>query len=137
MTTEQLAALKSVAEKATQGSRKTFMQSGPLLLATPGGQRVYAVATPDKVDHEANAEHAAAFDPTTCLELLEEVERLTKDAAYLRDLIDDLTDMAKCHYDHNGHCQEHAWFKSDVKCPHARAQQLWDRDGKEIAINHD
>lgn len=85
MTTEQLAALKKVAEKATPGPRKTFMQSGPLLLATPGGQRVYAVKAPDKVDHEANAEHAAAFDPTTCLELLEEVERLQKENEILRN----------------------------------------------------
>lgn len=48
----------------------------------------------------------------------------------LLDLVNDLADAGRCHYDHHGYCQEHGWFKTDIECPHARAQRLWDMNGK-------
>jgi hypothetical protein len=90
MTTEQLAALKEVAEKANKH--------------TPGPYFVAPDSAHDSPDHKDSglalvetgrsddwwvaglcewptAKFIAAFDPTTCLELLEEVERLVKRAA--------------------------------------------------------
>jgi len=64
--------------------------------------------------------------------LIAEIERQTAEVAELRDIVDALADTGKCHYDHHGYCQEHLWFKSDVECPHARAQRLWDVNGNEL-----
>jgi hypothetical protein len=69
-----------------------------------------------------------------CNAFAAEVERQAAEIAELRDIVDALADTGKCHYDHHGYCQEHLWFKSDVECPHARAQRLWDADGNELPI---
>lgn len=94
MTPEQLAALKEVAEKATPGPWREFVcddggewSGWPLSVSSasdpdhtivrPGGFYPYAWDRKTS-QHEAvaNAEFIAAFDPATCLALLEEVERL-------------------------------------------------------------
>lgn len=64
MTTEQLAALKEVAEAA----RDAYPNVKWFTVADLQRTRVaFSVVC---------SEHVAAFDPTTCLELIEEVERL-------------------------------------------------------------
>jgi hypothetical protein len=114
MTTEQLAALKEVAERASSGkwrwnvnlkTKHVYLESedGPRQIiidftrwgmssATPRFNvnglmqdaqdcaavvegREHHAAWYQTLDHP-DANHIAAFDPTTCLELLEEVERL-------------------------------------------------------------
>lgn len=59
-------------------------------------------------------------------ELLDEVSQWLGEMGGqdLLDLINDLADTSRCHYDHHGHCQEHAWY-SEGECPHARAQKLF------------
>ena len=42
----------------------------------------------------------------------------------LRALVGDLADDGTCWYDHHGYCQEHGWFATDPKCPHARAREI-------------
>lgn len=41
----------------------------------------------------------------------------------LRAVLADLADGSPCDLDHDGNCQEHAWF-GDGECPHARAKRL-------------
>jgi hypothetical protein len=87
LTPEQLAALKEVAEKATRGPWRAVA-----LLADAENHHVLAGEFSDRhvkasaednnglvafADLPANTEFIAACNPTTCLELLEEVERLT------------------------------------------------------------
>lgn len=80
MTTEQLAALKEVAEQAI-----------PKDWQLVNGFVVECVTEPDKYGVTIaqvsgyNGAHIAAFDPTTCLGLLEEVERLQKENEILRN----------------------------------------------------
>jgi hypothetical protein len=64
MTTEQLAALKEVAEKA----RDAYPNVKWFTVSDLQRSRVALSVV--------CSEHVAAFDPTTCLGLLEEVERL-------------------------------------------------------------
>lgn len=59
-------------------------------------------------------------------EMAEEIAVTTDE---LLDLVNDLADTGRCHYDHHGYCQEHGWFKSEVECPHARAGKIWDSNG--------
>jgi hypothetical protein len=101
LTPEHLAALKEVASRATPGRWQAFIcddggqwSGWPLSVSSvddpehtvvrPGGFYPY------EWDHKtsqyeavANAEHIAAFNPTTCLKLLEEVERLREDLRIL------------------------------------------------------
>jgi hypothetical protein len=95
MTTEQLAALKGVAEKATPGpwkaqrnARLEIISSVEPFEGCGWGQAVAHVyragkmnGTPYRMPAQANADFIATFDPATCLELLEEVERLTEHLA--------------------------------------------------------
>jgi hypothetical protein len=66
MTTEQLAALKEIVGRVCQ------VREGQVTGKHPPSDEVYALEV-----------FRAALDPTTCLELLEEVERLRKDLQIL------------------------------------------------------
>jgi hypothetical protein len=99
MTTEQLAALKEVAEKAQQQAPEQRI----LMRYEHGGGRMYVERDDPDNDlrphrdlvadfyDEASREHYAAFDPTTCLELLGEVERL-REVERESQALDRLTD---------------------------------------------
>lgn len=52
------------------------------------------------------------------------VRELEEENQKLRALVADLADDGTCWYDHHGYCQEHGWFATDPKCPHARARQI-------------
>lgn len=56
-----------------------------------------------------------------------------RDVDDLLTLIGDLTDPGDCWYDHHGYCQEHGWFATTPRCPHARAKDVLAAAGKEIA----
>jgi hypothetical protein len=82
VTTEQLAALKEVAEKASTQQRWKLYNDGSICANVNGGQHSIAKITFPKLKGSMeDARHIAAFDPTTCLQLLEEVERLTDELA--------------------------------------------------------
>jgi hypothetical protein len=109
MTPEQLAALREVAEAAqadTPGSwayangyvrhgnatdrtgrSKSYTVCG---ISSPGANELrkadgqYGTQEEAQAVQRARGYHIAAFDPTTCLALLEEVERLTREVADLR-----------------------------------------------------
>jgi hypothetical protein len=77
MTTEQLAALKELAERATPGPWLSDDLSNAV--KTMHGEWIAQLWSKDEADLRnffANREFIAAFDPATCLELLEEVERI-------------------------------------------------------------
>lgn len=100
MTTEQLAALRVVAEKAKEAV------PGPLYdIPNPeyagALHRISSKSDSSWADYgqlatviPALANHIAAFDPTTCLALLEEVERLTQT---VKDLDHDLNATIKAY----------------------------------------
>jgi hypothetical protein len=46
------------------------------------------------------------------------------DYTSILDLLADLVDPNKCHFDHHGYCQEHAWMTKHPACPHQRAKDL-------------
>lgn len=56
--------------------------------------------------------------------LVARVRELEEENQKLRALVADLADDGTCWYDHHGYCQEHGWFATDPKCPHARARQI-------------
>lgn len=76
MTTEQLAALKEVAERATPGPWNSEQEAGFVVSVGAAICQFWSKQEDDFPNAQANAAHIAAFDPTTCLELIEEVERL-------------------------------------------------------------
>jgi hypothetical protein len=83
MTPEQLAALKETIRGTTPGSRKVVVTKGSVsLYASDENCRIYRTELdPEclKQTHDrqiADAWFHAKFNPTRCLELLEEVERL-------------------------------------------------------------
>jgi hypothetical protein len=90
MITEQLAALKEVAEKAHKSIPGPYFvasddahdspdhKDSGLALVETGRSDDWWVA---RLCEWPTAKFIAAFDPTTCLELLEEVERLTREIA--------------------------------------------------------
>jgi hypothetical protein len=89
MTTEQLAALKETVRGTTPGSRKVVVTKGSVSLYAPDENcRIYRTELdPEclKQTHDrqvADAWFHAKFNPTTCLELLEEVERLTAEIEF-------------------------------------------------------
>lgn len=141
---ETLKTMKEAAEKATPGP---WHAPGLGEIHSDHDNNVYVrVYAEDDLRHGSDeymvadgvSEHDAAFitfcDPTNVSALIAEVERQAGEIAELRDIVDALADTGKCHYDHHGYCQEHLWFKSDVECPHARAQKLWDMDGNELPV---
>jgi hypothetical protein len=92
MTTEQLAALKETVRGTTPGSRKVVVTKGSVSLYAPDENcRIYRTELdPEclKQTHDrqvADAWFHAKFNPTTCLELLEEVERLDTEVMKLID----------------------------------------------------
>jgi hypothetical protein len=78
MNSERLSELRAVAEKASTQQRWKLYNDGSICANVNGGQHSIAKITFPKLKGSMeDARHIAAFDPTTCLELLEEVERLT------------------------------------------------------------
>lgn len=58
-------------------------------------------------------------------------------AATLLGVLEDLADMeGKCSFDHHGFCQEHSWFRTEPKCPHARAQAALAPESEKEKKNH-
>lgn len=85
LTTEQLAALKDAISGTTSGSRKVVVTKRSVsLYASDENCHIYRTELdPEclKQTHDrqvADAWFHAKFNPATCLELIEEVERLTK-----------------------------------------------------------
>lgn len=97
MTTEQLAALKEVAEKAHKSIPGPYFvasddahdvpdhKDSGLALVETGRSDDWWVA---RLCEWPTAKFIAAFDPTTCLELLEEVERLRTEGMELSTTIE-------------------------------------------------
>jgi hypothetical protein len=44
-----------------------------------------------------------------------------------REVIQDLVDEEYCSYDHHGYCQTHAWFSTDIECPHKRGRKFLEK----------
>ena len=61
-------------------------------------------------------------------DLVARVRELEEENQKLRALVDDLADDGTCWYDHHGYCQEHGWFATDPRCPHARARDIAKED---------
>jgi hypothetical protein len=119
MTTEQLAALKEVAEAAQAdtpgpwyyangyvrhrnatdriGRPKHYAVCG---ISSPGANELrkpdggYGTSKEAQAMQQTRGNHIAAFDPSTCLALLEEVKRLTK---AVKDLDHDLNATIKAY----------------------------------------
>jgi hypothetical protein len=71
-------------------------------------------------------------------EVTAERDAALAEAGALRDklvavtgLLADLTDPGECWYDHHGYCQEHGWFDTDPRCPHARAKALLPKEDQQ------
>jgi hypothetical protein len=106
MTTEQLAALKEACSGTTKGRREVVVTGKSVsLYATDENCRIYRTELdPEclKQTHDrqiADAWFHAKFTPTTCLALLEEVERLTK---AVKDLDHDLNATIKAYEEERG-----------------------------------
>lgn len=52
-----------------------------------------------------------------------DIEKAVGEYDSLRALIEDFTFADSCEYDHHGFCQAHNWFKTDPRCPQARAKE--------------
>lgn len=99
MTTEQLAALKEVAEKAHKSIPGPYFVASDDAHDTPdhkdSGLALVETGRSDdwwvaRLCEWPTAKFIAAFDPTTCLELLEEVERLRADRQGIRESVSKL-----------------------------------------------
>ena len=109
-TTEQIQELLSVAEKATPGpwkaqrnARLEIISSVEPFEGCGWGQAVAHVyragkmnGTPYRMPAQANADHIAAFDPTTCAELVRRLIGVEQELADIHDC--DKCDLCEDHH---------------------------------------
>jgi hypothetical protein len=109
MTTEQLAALKEVAEAAQADTPGPWYYANGYVRHRNATDRIgrpkhyaelrkpdggYGTSKEAQAMQQTRGNHIAAFDPSTCLALLEEVKRLTK---AVKDLDHDLNATIKAY----------------------------------------
>lgn len=86
MDSERLSELRTIAQSASTQQRWKLYNDGSICANVNGGQHSIAKVTfPKLKDSMEDGRHIAAFDPTTCLALLEKVERLTAIRTALRE----------------------------------------------------
>src|SRR5690606_27053070 len=90
MTPERLAEVRRIAEEATPGPwgvnpwRAVVDEMGTL---TPICGMLWPTELRTEEQTRANAQHIAAFDPTTCLALLDEIERLRREREVMAEVL--------------------------------------------------
>lgn len=112
--------LEAIEQRTNAATQGPWHYNGRILWGRDEHGRVKAETPADR----EFTQHARTDVP----DLVARARELEEENQKLRALVDDLADDGTCWYDHHGYCQEHGWFATDPRCPHARARDIAKED---------